>query len=593
MASTYRHVTKELSISNAKAFLAAMNAEDGSSDKKSNILYAVLGKDRAWTNDPTPDVPVVNNQNLQYTVYRDAIGAKKIITDNVSHVTDRHDWVTGTVYAMYRDTDTEMYSRAFYILTDEYNVYKCLYNNQGKPSTVKPTGFSTSAFTTSDGYTWKYMYSISLAEARKFLTASHMPVKTLSADSGTLEGSRQWAAQQAASNGGIEIVEVNTPGFNYSQVSEGVVELATTNTLKLSAAGDNPPSPVDNFYNGCSVYLYTGSGSGQLRRVIDYEGSTKTLTVNTAFATPANTDTRVTISPTVTIIGDGYGAKAYARVNANTGAVANISVISAGTGYTRAKAFITANSIHGTGSTANVVISPVNGHGADPIRELYGDKLMLNFSTKGMEGVSANGNGYIPANTAFRQVSILKNPILKVNSNNDVRTEAVANSSNSPTTLNLMTRAKVSYLQMDGSDPINELQVGDIITNERNRSKAETGQLEFLTTTNFTVLQAKAMQNAVQGANASIVYIREDEEETDPSFYTVYLNNVQSYSKYIPFTKDDVILTSNSDVKVATIEAIRGPEANTFSGEILYVENVEPVTRNVDQTEDFKIILDF
>ena len=54
-----------------------------------------------------------------------------------------------------------------------------------------------------------------------------------------------------------------------------------------------------------------------------------------------------------------------------------------------------------------------------------------------------------------------------------------------------------------------------------------------------------------------------------------------------------MILTSNSDVKVATIEAIRGPEANTFSGEILYVENVEPVTRNVDQTEDFKIILDF
>jgi hypothetical protein len=180
-----------------------------------------------------------------------------------------------------------------------------------------------------------------------------------------------------------------------------------------------------------------------------------------------------------------------------------------------------------------------------------------------------------------------------VNANNEVKPEHIANSSNSPSTLNLMTRMQISYLQMDSSNPVNELQNNDLLTNERNRAKAEFGQLEFTTDTSYIKLKNDSLKNAMQAANAAIVYIRDDETETDPSFYTVYLNNVQSYSNYPAFTKDDVLLTSESDVKVATVERIRGPEANTFSGEILYTENVEPVTRNVNQIEDFKIILDF
>ena len=71
-------------------------------------------------------------------------------------------------------------------------------------------------------------------------------------------------------------------------------------TIRLSGAGDNPPSPIDNYYNGSSIYIQSGTGAGQLRRIIDYEGATKTITVNTAFATTCNTDSRALISPTVT-----------------------------------------------------------------------------------------------------------------------------------------------------------------------------------------------------------------------------------------------------------------------------------------------------
>ena len=592
--ATYTYATKELSINNAKAFVDSLSAVDTSSSKNSTVLYVTIGRHAEWPNEPTPSEPEDKDQYLRYAIHRELIGAKKVTTGDVSHIADRHDWTSGTVYSQYRDTDEDVYERQNWVMTNEYNVYKCLYNNKGGQSTVKPTGFSTTAFTTSDGYTWKYMFTVSFGDASKFLTPSHLPVKTLSASDGGVESDRQWAVQQAAVNGAIEIVETVDVGSGYHTVANGVVEAGGRLTIKLSAAGDNPPSPIDNYYNGGSIYIKSGTGAGQLRRIIDYAGTTKTLTVNTAFATVCNTDSRIIISPTVTIIGDGRGAKAYSEVDTSTGAIANVSVINVGSDYTKAKVFITANAIHGAGATANAVISPIGGHGSDPVRELSADKIMIHTTFNGNEGISANGNGYIPSNTTFRTISVMKDPMLKVDANNNtITTEKVANTSNAPTTLRLMDRLTISYNQMDGSNPQNPLQSLDLITNERNRLRAISGELEFVTELGPTQRTNNALQNAVQGANGCIVYIRDDETQSDPSFYTVYLNNVESYSDYAAFTKDDIILKSTSDTQVATVEAIKGPEANTFSGQILFTENLQPVTRDPDQKEDIKIILDF
>ena len=593
MATVY--ATKELSINNAKAFVYAMNSEeDSATTKRSTILYCVLGRSNAWENDPLPETIQDTDEYLRYKIHREFIGAKKIENSGCSHITTRYDWTSGTVYSMYRDTDDDVYDRATWVMTDEFNVYKCLYNNKGAASTIKPSGFSTLAFTTSDGYTWQYLYSVSLGEADKFLTPSHMPVKTISTGDGSIESDRQLAVQNAAVNGSIQIVETVNVGSGYNYVANGVVEAGGRDTLKLSAAGANPPSPIDNFYNGESVYVISGTGAGQLRRVIDYSGSTKTLTVNTAFSTTCNTDSRVIVSPTITIIGDGQGAKAYSRVDTSTGSISNVSVIAVGTDYTNAKVLVTSNSIHGSGATANAVISPVGGHGSDPIRELGADKLMLTVKFNDDEGISANGNGYLPSNTEFRTISILKDPVLKVDANNNhITTERVANTSNSPTTLRLTSRLQISYNQMEGSDPKNPLAVNNIITNERNRLRAENGDLEFVTELGSAARKADALANATKSANGNIVYLRNDETESDPSFYTMYLNDVDSYSSYAAFTKDDIILTSTSETKVATVEAIKGPEANTYSGEILFTENVQPVLRDPEQKEDIKIILDF
>jgi len=587
------YTSKELSVMNAKAFIESLSHEDGRSAKHSNILYAVLGRQLPFTQEPVAEAAIETDKNKQRELWKQAIGGRKITTGDVSHVVPRHDWVSGRVYAQYRDTDTNLFARDFYVMTDENNVYKCLYNNKGATSTVKPADFSTLPFTLADGYTWKYMYTISLGDADKFLTTSHMPVKTLSTTDGSVEGDRQVAVQNASVNGSIDIIETVQVGTGYHQISNGAVESATTTTVRLSASGDNPPSAVDNFYNGFSLYINTGTGAGQIRRVIDYSGSTKTFTVNSAFSTIANTDSRVIVSPTVTIRGDGQGALAYSEIN-TSGQVSNIHVISVGSLYSEADAFVTANAIHGSGATANVIISPVGGHGNDPIRELGADKVLLNVQFDGSEGVSANGNGYIPANTDFRTISILKDPILKCDSNNNfLSTEHVANTSNSPSTLRLTTRMLVSYQQMDGANPVNAIVAEETLTNERMRLLAELGTLGFVTELNPIIRTNQAANNATFGANGDVVFVKRDETESDTSFYNVYINNVQSFSNRVPFTNDDIILKRGSATKIATISSIKGPEANTFSGEFIYTENVQKVTRDVDQTEDIKIILDF
>ena len=585
--------SKEMSIMNAKAFIESLSHEDGRSTKASNILYAVLGRQLEYTTEPTAPTPIETDAHKQRELWRQAIGGKKITTGDVSHVIPRYNWTSGTVYAMYRDTDTNLYSRSFYVLTDENNVYKCLYNNGGSASTVKPADFSTLPFTTSDGYTWKYMYTVSLGEADKFLTVSHMPVKDLAATDGSVEGDRQIAVQNAAVNGSIQVVETNNVGGGYHQVANGVVESATATTIRLSAAGDNPPSSVDNFYNGSSVYITSGSGAGQIKKVIDYSGTTKTLTVNSAFSTIANSDSRVIVSPTVTLRGDGRGALAYSEVNAS-GQISNVNIINIGSQYSEVDVIITANAVHGAGATANAYISPCGGHGADPVRELGGDKVLLNVQLEGSLGVSANGNGYIPANTDFRTISILKDPILKCDSNNNfVSTEHVANTSNSPNTLRLTSRALISYQQMDGDNPINAFVAEETITNERVRLAYELGELNFVTELNPTIRANTSANNAVYAANANIVFVKRDETENDTSFYNIYINNVQSEGDRVPFTNDDVILKRDNATQIATISSIKGPEANTFSGEFIYTENVQKVTRDVDQTEDIKVILDF
>ena len=125
------------------------------------------------------------------------------------------------------------------------------------------------------------------------------------------------------------------------------------------------------------------------------------------------------------------------------------------------------------------------------------------------------------------------------------------------------------------------------------RINAENGTIGFITELNADARATASVAQASNGANATIVFIKDDELINDASFFNIYLNNVDSYGSHIAFTKNDVLLKKGSSTKVATVSTISGPEANTYSGEFIHVENFQKVDRATDQTEDIKVILDF
>ena len=199
-------VTTKFRVHNAEQFAEAF------SETSNTIMYLFIGKNTAFPNDNAPPTPVNSTANVEYTPWRDMYAAKRITTSDVTHAIPRYDWTAGTVYDKYDDQDTNLLeSDDFYVVTEDYNVYKVLNNAGGTASTTKPSGVSTSPFTTADGYIWKYMYSVSTAKALKFLTNEYIPVQTLASD----DGSDQWDVQQAAIDGGIHVVNVTSGGSGY------------------------------------------------------------------------------------------------------------------------------------------------------------------------------------------------------------------------------------------------------------------------------------------------------------------------------------------------------------------------------------------
>ena len=138
-------VTTKFRVHNAEQFAEAF------SETSNTIMYLFIGKNTAFPDDNNPPTPVNSTANVEYTPWRDMYAAKRITTADVTHAIPRYDWTSGTVYDKYDDQDTNLLeSDDFYVITEDYNVYKVLGNAGGTASTTKPTGVSTTPFTSAD-----------------------------------------------------------------------------------------------------------------------------------------------------------------------------------------------------------------------------------------------------------------------------------------------------------------------------------------------------------------------------------------------------------------------------------------------------------
>ena len=166
-------------------------------------MYLFISRVEGFPDDLNPPTPVDTIADNDYEAWRNMIALKKITSSDAREAIERNNWATGTVYHEYQTNDSNLYANNFHVMTTDYNIYKCLFNNNGGQSTVEPSGTSTSILKTSDGYQWKYMYTVSSADVTKFVTTNYIPV------------TNSTAVQAAAVNGAIDIVDMSANGTGY------------------------------------------------------------------------------------------------------------------------------------------------------------------------------------------------------------------------------------------------------------------------------------------------------------------------------------------------------------------------------------------
>ena len=252
-------VTSKFRVHNAQQFVESF------SEAANTIMYLFVGKNTAFADDNSPPTPVNSTANVEFTPWRDMLGVKRVQTSDVTHAIPRYNWTTGTIYDFYDDQDTNLLEDDFYVLSDAYNVYKCLWNAGGAASTTQPTGVSTTPFTTADGYIWKYMYTVTTANALKFLTNDYIPVQTLDTD----DGSDQWDVQAAAIDGGIHVVKVTGGGSGYGSAPA------------VTITGDGTGATANSTISGggaVTAVTITNPGSGYTKATVAFASGAATAT---------------------------------------------------------------------------------------------------------------------------------------------------------------------------------------------------------------------------------------------------------------------------------------------------------------------------
>ena len=523
------------------------------SDPTSN-LYLFIGKPLPWEiSEELPPFPLDTIDN-QRRVWDDILALKKIRDVDATYAIPRRNWDESgnSVYFPYDDKDSLLFKHptdddiltgqtaidpydagSFYVITDEYHVFKCLDNAGFSKSTVKPVKPLTPPyiFQGADGYRWKYMFTVLPQEIEQFLTDAWIPLKTLLAD----DGSDQWLVQQDAlsNNGSIYNTLVVNGGVNYFEVQDAdpenpdpqVAQGGGFDSIILSAAA----SGIDNTYVGATIWIVGGTGVGQTAVISSYVGATKTANIVGNWGLNPDNSSQYQILPTVTITGDGIDAVGKPVVVG--GIITRVDMIDIGSGYNYASAVTT-----GAGGISAVIspqIPPISGHGGDPVQELGGNFVLLRVKLEYDEG-----DGDFPIVNDYRKVGIIRNVMTPF--------DVLA------TDNTLIGVQKLELTTVTGTFLSDEPIVGSI---------------------------SNAIGNVVQfedlgSATGSVSYIQ------DPAVDTTSFGAGE-------------IITGGVSGATAVISSIVVAEAKKYVGELLALEHRRKITRAPDQKETIFFVLKF
>ena len=282
-------ITDQFRILNAETFTQSFTGIGTTT----NYYYTFLGHpnptntqigdygDNTWSSDPPAPKDSFKEENL----YHDSmLFLKKVSSDDVVRVIKRNNWQLGITYDMYKNdysidkeasqtSSKSLYSAKFIVVNSEYKVYACLNNGanaefpKGQKSLAEPNFVDTVpkvAGTGSDGYLWKYLFTISPADVVKFSTDTYLPLPKNWGDSNTA------TVKNAAINGAIQTAIIKARGSSYKLTAGN----ATTGTItNVPIYGDGTGGFASVTINGGEVdtITVTANGSGYTKAFIRFE----------------------------------------------------------------------------------------------------------------------------------------------------------------------------------------------------------------------------------------------------------------------------------------------------------------------------------
>lgn len=466
--------------------------------------------------DPTDDFLYLNS-------YQDNIlGVKKLSSSDVVRVIPKINWSNGRRYEMYRHdysvynltpvtSSTRLYDSYYYIVNSEYKVYICINNgsspsnqNKGVISTQEPLHTDLAPKKETDGYVWKYLYTLSPADVLKFDSTDYISVPN------------DWTS---------------TSNAEISRIRDNAV-FGKIETILIESQ---------------SQYNYTGTLTG------------------------------------VPIKGDGTGGTASITFDDQSRPV-SVDVTNGGSGYTFATLDLDSiiPSLSATKAIFNVIIPPPGGHGKDIYTELGTHRVLIYSRIEN----SSTDPDFIIGNQ-FSRIGIIKDLSsygtnnIPFNYNTGSGTYAVRLTTNS------ISEPIDSLITQTNTGAIGNLVSFDITTQVLKYIKPRTNYIDMYSSGGNLIFDYK-YSNTTSGIQTTTNY-----SSTDFDSSSITIEN-STYSIDTTFQGSSISIGTNTYYLGQNfINGMATPDINTKSGEIIYVDNRESVTRSSQQREDIKIVLEF